>query len=38
MPTDQYVPGSTVANPSGKVELKKLFAENGQYWPKSFRK
>jgi len=33
MPTDQYVPGSTVANPTGKVELKKLFAENGQYWP-----
>jgi hypothetical protein len=33
MPTDQYVAGSTVANPSGKVELKKLFAENGQYWP-----
>lgn len=33
MPTDQYVPGSTTGNPSGKVETKKLFAENGQYWP-----
>jgi hypothetical protein len=33
MPTDTYTPGSTMANPSGKVDLKPLFASNGQYWP-----
>jgi hypothetical protein len=33
MPTDSYAPGSTTANTSGKVDLKPLFAQNGQYWP-----
>lgn len=32
-PTDTYSPGSTMPNPSGKVDLKPLFAGNGQYWP-----